>query len=231
MENEETDVTTDSSTVTDDSTQNDSSQTDHNQDQTVDSSSTGSETDTNTDAGKDKTVPYDRFHEVNEAKRQAEERARELEAELEAAKAAKEEPASDDVDIEEDTEKLLDAYAKKKGLVSQVDIQLKQDIQDLKTEYAKTGVPFDDKSIYDYAKKNDLPVPQSKAAWRALYRDLNHEAIVEAERKRAVVEYREGTNSSAEKPGPGGAKAPTESKLPTRKERIHAAANRIFGTT
>lgn len=197
-----------------------------------DQPSPGSEAEINPEAGKDKTVPYDRFHEVNEAKRQAEERTKELEAELETAKAAKQETSNqDDVDIEEDTEKLLDAYAKKKGLVSQADIQVKQDIQDLRTEYAKTGVTFDDKVIYDYAKKNDLPVPQSKAAWRALYRDLNHEAIVEAERKRAVSEYREGTKSGAEKPGPGGAKAPSDPQLQTRKERIHAAANRIFGTT
>lgn len=226
MDNEETDVTTDSSTATD------QTDTQTQNDQATQTQSNGSETDTNSDDGKDsKTVPYDRFHEVNEAKRLAEERTKELEAELEAARAAKEEPSNqDDVEIEEDTEKLLDAYVKKKGFVSQTDIQLRQDVSDLTTEYAKSGIPFNDKAIYDYAKKNDLPVPQSKAAWRALYRDLNHEAIVEAERKRAVSEYKDGNKSAAEKPGPGGAKVPAEPKLMTRKERIHAAAERIFGT-
>ena len=62
-----------------------------------------------------------------------------------------------------------------------------------------------------------------------MYKALNHEAILETERKRAITEYREGAKSGAEKPGPGGAKKPTEPKLQTRKERIHAAAQKVFG--
>jgi len=197
-------------------------------DQPVESKSPGSEAVTNPEDGKDRHVPYDRFREVNEAKKQAEGRAKELEAELEELKKPSVDPPSDD-EIDPDTEKLLDSYARKKGFVSEIELQVRSDVQDLKTEYAKTDVPFDDKAIYDYSKKNGLPVPASKEGWRAMYKAINHEAILESERKKAIAEYRKGSDSTAEKPGPGGAKKPTEEKLLTRKERIHAAAQRVFG--
>lgn len=229
MANEETDDISDSST--DNLDQDDSS---NQNGQEVDTDSNGSEVDTNTDEGKDKTVPYDRFHEVNESKKQAEERARKAEEELEALKSNQQTSDKDskdsDDDIEPDVEKLLDSYAKKKGFVSQSELQVRNDVQDLKLEYAKSGIPFDDRAIYDYSKKNGLPIPNSKEGWRAMYKALNHESILEAERKKAVIEYRNGNKSTAEKPGPGGAKKPNEEKLPTRRERIHAAAQKVFGS-
>lgn len=197
-------------------------------DQPVDPKSPGSEVVTNPEDGKDKNVPYDRFHEVNEAKKQAEERAAKLEEEIEELKKPPVDPPSDD-EIDPDTEKLLDSYAKRKGFVSESEIQVRNDVQDLKSEYAKSDVPFDDKTIYDYSKKNGLPIPASKEGWRAMYKAINHEAILESERKKAIAEYRAGDKSTAEKPGPGGAKPPTETKLLTRKERIHAAAQKVFG--
>ncbi len=197
-------------------------------DQPVEPKSPGSEVDINPENGKDKNVPYDRFHEVNEAKKQAEERALKAEEELEALKTPKDDPPSDD-DIDPDTEKLLDSYVKKKGFVSESELQVRSDVQDLKSEYAKNDIPFDDKAIYDYSKKNGLPVPASKEGWRAMYRAINHESILESERKKAIAEYRKGSDSTAEKPGPGGAKKPADEKLLTRKERIHAAAQRVFG--
>lgn len=224
---------TDQQDVADSSTESDASaSTDQETDQTVETKSNGSEADTNTDEGKDKSVPYDRFHEVNEAKKQAEERATKVEQELEDLKKSNEESQNESSsdEIDPDTEKILESYAKRHGLVSKSELQLQSDVQDLKSEYAKSGIPFEDKAIYDYSKNNGLPVPSSKEGWRAMYRALNHESILETERKRAVEAYRSGDKSTAEKPGPGGAKAPTETKLLTRKERIHAAAQKVFGS-
>lgn len=220
--------------MSDQSDVTDSSTEEANTDQEVDTSTTdqstddsnGSEVDNNADDDKDKTVPYDRFHEVNEAKKAADERAKKAEEELEKLRGDKTDKSEEEPDP--DVEKVLEDFAKRKGFVSKTEIQLQSDIQELKTEYSKTGVPFDDKKVYEYAQKNGLQVPQSKAAWRAAYRDMNHDSILEAERKRAVTEYREGNKSTAEKPGPGGAKKPTEARGEDRKSRIHNAAQKIF---
>lgn len=186
--------------------------------------STGSEVDTNADDNKDKSVPYDRFHEVNEAKKQADERAQKAEEELEKLK---NESSDAKEDPDPDVEKVLEDFARRKGLVSKTEIQLQNDVQELKSEYSKTGVPFDDKKVYEYAQNNGVPL-NSKSSWRAAYRDMNYDAILEEERKRAVTEYREGDKSTAEKPGPGGAKKPTETRGEDRKSRIHNAAQKIF---
>lgn len=221
MSDQETDVS-DSSTETIEDTS--SEITDQNTTDQSENSSNGSEVDINSDDNKDKNVPYDRFHEVNEAKKQAEERAKLAEEELEKLK---NEGSDSDQEIDPDVEKVLEQYAKKKGFVSKTEVQLQNDVQELKTEYSKSGVPFDDKKVYDYAKINGLPL-NSKSSWRAAYRDMNYDSILEAERKRAVTEYREGSKSTAEKPGPGGAKKPVEGRGEDRKSRIHNATQKIF---
>jgi hypothetical protein len=219
---DQSDVTSDSSTGNNDTSTDDN--------QTQNDTSSGSEVVNNSDEERDKSVPYDRFHEVNEAKKQYEDRARKAEEELEKLREeSRPQENETENEIEPDVEKLLDSYAKKKGFVSQNELQVQSDIQDLKQEYAKSDTPFDDKAIYDYAKKNSVPIPASKAAWRALYRDMNYDSILEAERKRAVTDYREGAKNTAERPGSGGAKAPSEQKHVDRKSRIHAAAQKILG--
>lgn len=226
---------TDSSTVEDTSSVTDQQDTTVNTDDSTDQSSmdsNGSEVDNNADDSKDKVIPYDRFHEVNEAKKVAEKARQEAEEEARLAKEELEKYKTGKSDTSEepdpDVEKVLEDFARRKGLVSKTEIQLQSDIQELKAEYSKTGVPFDDKKVYEYAKKSGLPVPESKAAWRAAYRDMNYDSILEAERKRAVTEYREGGKSTAEKPGPGGAKKPAEERGEDRKSRIHLAAQRVF---
>lgn len=176
-------------------------------------------------------VPSDRLRQETEARRQAEEHAQELQEELDAARQPQTPQSSSDDDDELDpaTEKLLDGYAKKRGLVSQSELdaramenQVRQDIQSLIATPPIPGIPYDDKAVIAHAKANNLPIT-SKNALVAAYRDLNWDKIVEAERQRAIDGFKSGSGSGAEKPGnSGGATPPAEPQITGRspKERV-----------
>lgn len=196
----------------------------------------GSEPDNNP-GGEPAMVPSDRLREETEKRRKAEE-------ELEELKKSQTQPPvqpsqDDDIELEPDTERLLDSYAKKRGLVSKeeldnqaVETQVKQDIRDLESNPPNPGIPYDHQEVMKFAKDNDLPAT-SKAALRAAYRELNYDKIVEAEHQKAIDGYQIAGASGAEKPG-GGASVPSSEpeltgKTPKerRRERIAAARQRL----
>ncbi len=173
----------------------------------------------------EQTVPFSRFQEVNDKAKAAEELAQQREAELEELR--KPPPPNDD-EPDPDVEKLLDSYAKRKGLVSQeelaaerANIQVQQDIDNLTANPPNPGIPYDNKAVMDFAKANNMPIT-SKAALRAAYRELNYDKIVEAQRQSAIEGYKKAGSSGAELPGSKGPQAPEEPKLEgkTPKDRI-----------
>lgn len=201
---------------------------------------TGSEPENNPGGQPDsEMVPSGRLREETEKRRQAEDRVAELEA---AADQPPTPPANsdDEEELDSETEKLLDNYAKKRGLVSQSELdsramqqQVKQDIDSLIASPPVSGIPYDDKAVMDHAKANNLPIT-SKNALIAAYRDLNWDKIVEAERQRAIDGFKSGGGSGAEKPGAsGGAKPPAEPEITGKspkeraKERIRLARQKL----
>lgn len=181
----------------------------------------------NNSGGQPAMVPSDRLRQETEARRQAEERTQELEAELEAARQPQTPPPDSDDDDELDpaTEKLLDGYAKKRGLVSQSELdaramqqQVRQDITSLVANPPVPGIPYDDKLVMAHAKANDLPIT-SKNALVAAYRDLNWDKIVEAERQKAIDGFKTGGGSGAEKPGSSGGQPPAAPEITGKSPR------------
>lgn len=196
---------------------------------------TGSEPENNTGEA---TVPSARLREETEKRRKAEEEREALQAELETLKAPPA-PSSDELELEPDTEKLLDSYAKKRGLVSETElaaerqrIQVQQDVRDLENTPPNPGIPFNDKDVAEYAKANNLPIT-SKQAWVSAYRQLNYDKIVEAERQKAIDGYKAAGSGGAESPGSGGAIAPDEPELTSKdpksrtRERIRNARQKL----
>lgn len=173
----------------------------------------------------EQTVPFSRFQEVNDKAKAESERVAELERQLEEKNTP---PPVNDDEPDPEVERLLDSYAKRKGLVSQEElaaerskIQVQQDISELTTTPPNPGIPYDNKAVMDYAKSNNMPIT-SKAALRAAYRELNYDKIVEAQRQSAIEGYKKAGSSGAEQPGSSGAVAPTEPELTgkTPKERV-----------
>ena len=195
---------------------------------------TGSEADTNPSNGQEgKTVPYDRFHEVNESKRAAEERAQQAEEELAQLREQQAKKTQDEDGIDPDTESLVDRIVKKKGYVSKAELeardkqlQYQSDVSSLAQEYAKTGIPFVEKDVREFAQKEGINIT-SKTSLRAAYKLLNEEKILEAERNAAITQFKEGSRSGAEKPGSGGAQPPKESKVVGTKNRIREAMKNL----
>lgn len=187
--------------------------------------------------GGSQSVPYERFSEVNTKAKEAEERAAKAEQELEemrnAAPPAPTPNADEGDDIDPDVEKMLDGFAKKRGYLTQAEVdqrdaavQVKQDVADLTEQYKDSGIPFDDKAVREYAQKNGIVIG-SKAGWKSAYLDMNHEAIIEAERNKAIDSFKNGSSSSAEKPGTPAPKAPEEPKPQGLKSRVRAARERL----
>lgn len=177
-------------------------------------------------------VPYQRFQEVNDAKKAAEDKAAALEAELEEARKSATPQISDDEDeLDPEVEDLVRKAAKKLGLVSQSELQqqqlqeqVKQDVKNLEAEYANSGVPYNHQEVINYAKENNLPIT-SKSALRAAYRDMNWDKLVEAERQKSVDAYKSAGSSGAERPGNSAPPTPKDESGATGglKGRIGAA--------
>jgi hypothetical protein len=223
MENTDTDVNVDSSSATDTSVT------------TVDTTSNVSEDVKDTGSVEDKTVPYQRFHEVNEAKREAEEAAEQARQELEELRNSSITSSQDDEEeIDPEVESLVARIMEKRGFVSKDELtardlkmQFDSDVIDLTNQYKDSGVPFNQNEVLAFAKKENIPVT-NKATLQAVYKVMNEEKILEQTRNRAIAEFKEnGSKTSAEKPGPGGAKAPEQEEVHGVKSRIAQARNKL----
>lgn len=191
---------------------------------------TGGEPVTSTGGKEEQTVPFSRFQEVNDkAKTEAEARAK-AEEELATLKEQQPQtPPSSEDEVDPEVVDLVKKSAAKLGFVSKEDldsreaqIQVRQDINDLTTQYKDSGIPFDGKAVIEYAKANGMQVT-SKKSLDAIYKEMNYDAIIEAQRKAAVTDFQESAKSGGEKPGPKGAQAPKEPKAGSLKDRIKAA--------
>lgn len=193
----------------------------------------GSEPDNN--PGPTNMVPSDRLREETEKRRKAEERIQELEAQ----QATPPSSNAEEVEIEPDTEKLLDTYVKKHGFVSKEElandrmrIQVQQDVKDLEANPPNPGIAYNHTEVLDFAKTNNMPVT-SKAALRAAYREMNYDKIVEATKQSAIDGYKSGDHSGAETPGSGGPTPPEEPTLTAKdpkgrtRERIRNARQKL----
>lgn len=184
---------------------------------------------TNPGKTEEQSVPFTRFQEVNDKAKASDERATQLEQELEQLREQQARPQTPEEDVDPDVLDLVKKSAAKLGFVSKEDldsreakIQVTQDLNDLTSQYKDSGIAFDGKKVIDYAKANGMPLG-SKKSLDAVYKEMNYDAIIEANRKAAVTAYQEGAKSGAEKPGSTGAKAPEEPKAGNLKERIKAA--------
>ncbi len=189
----------------------------------------GTEPVTKTGKEEEQQIPLSRFQEVNDKAKAEEERATKLEEEIAQLK-EQQATVSDDEEIEPDTLDLIKKSASKLGLVSkeeldarEAQIQVRQDIVDLTSQYKDSGIPFDGKKVIEYAKTNGMPLG-SKKSLDAVYKEMNYDAIVEGQRKAAVTAFQEGGKSGGEKSGSEGAKHPSEEqKAGSLKDRIKAA--------
>lgn len=174
-------------------------------------------------------VPYTRFQEVNERAKQAEEEAQRFKEENERLMSRTQEPSGTD-ELDPDVEKMLDGYAKKRGLVSKDELQaqemnqqVKRDVQTLETTPPVAGIPYDHRAITEFAQANSIPLT-SKAALEATYRQMNWDKIMDATRNGAVEAYRSSGSQGAERPGSQGAQPPADAEVKGRnpKERIQS---------
>lgn len=189
----------------------------------------GSEPVTNPGKTEEQTVPFTRFQEVNDKAKTAEEKANQLEQELSTLKEQHNQTPQSEEEVDPDVLDIVKKSADKLGFVSKEEldarearIQVQQDINDLTSQYKDSGIVFDGKAIIDYAKANGMPLG-SKKSLDAVYKEMNYDAIVEAQRKAAVASYQEGAKGGGEKPGSQGAQAPQEQTPGSLKDRIKAA--------
>jgi rRNA maturation endonuclease Nob1 len=193
----------------------------------------GSEPDTN--SSQEAMVPSHRVREATEARRKAEEEAETLRKENEELRSqgSQTPQANDDEEIDTDVEKLIEPILKKRGYVSKEDMdqavkaaetkrQYDSDVASLTSQYAESGVPFNVEDVRNYAKENGISI-SSKASLRAAYTDMNADKILEAERNKAIADFKEnGSSTSAETPGGQGAQLPEDKKVEGRnpKEKL-----------
>lgn len=171
------------------------------------------------------SVPFTRFQEVNDKAKAAEERATQLEADLEAERAAKVIPPSGDDELDPEVVDLVSKSAKKLGFITQEELtqrettaQVKQDVRELEATPPVVGIVYDHQAVIDHANKNNLPIT-SKNALIAAYRDLHWEQIIDAERNRALDDFKANGAGGGERPGSGGPTPPTEPEITGRNPR------------
>jgi hypothetical protein len=159
-------------------------------------------------------VPSERLREETEKRRKAEEELEQLRNQPPPAQ-PQAQPDEDD-ELDPDVQRMLDGYVKKRGLVSQEELdgerlrlQVQQDVKDLESNPPVPGIAYDHNSVIAYANENGPPIT-SKAALRAAYREMNWDKILEAERQRTIAGVNEGNRGGAEQPGGGGATPPSE---------------------
>lgn len=201
---------------------------------------TGSEAVTNPGNGQEQSVPYNRFQEVNDKAKAAEERAAKAEQEAESLRQqhSSNSTSDDEDDIDPSVRKLVTKIIEKQGYVKKNDVdsavgaaeirrQYNEDIVDLTSRYAKSGIPFVADDIRKFASESGINIT-SKASLDAAYKQMNFDKLTEAAKNAAITEFKEnGDKNSAEKPGSTGAQAPQQPDVRGLKNRIHAARERI----
>lgn len=199
----------------------------------------GSEPVTNPVPPTEQTVPFARFQEVNDKAKAAEERATKLEEELAQSKNPPEILQNNDDELDPEVVDLINKSAKKLGYVTKEDLdaerqqnQVRQDIDELTANPPVPGIPYDNKTVIDYAKANNLPII-SKQALESAYRSMNWDKIMEAERQRAIEGFQKSGNATAELPGSGGATPPSQPEITGKntkertRERIRNARQKL----
>lgn len=162
-----------------------------------------------TDGGDEgKTVPYDRFKEVNEKYRQTEEKIKELESRLN----QNSQPPTPKAPTDPNEAKVKEVL-KNYGFVSQEDVQaeinrlredqvLEQKLSQLEKSYSGTdGRPkFDRQKIVEYAINNGIPDPE--LAYKALHeQELLNWHIEQASTKQAGVKTESSDGSGSKTAG------------------------------
>jgi hypothetical protein len=208
-------------------------------DVTVDSSSTtatdatnGSEAVTNSEVQTEQTVPYSRFQEVNDNLKEERTKREELSQQFESFQSKFTPKSEDNVEIDPETQKILDHYAKQNGFVSKAElekvqneaatkIQVQTDIQELKSQFKD----FDYSKVAGYAKENNMSL-NSKADLRAVYRDMNTDSIIDNAKKQAIAEFQKSGRTTGETSSTSTQQASSQ-QAPTTKSRIQMAREKL----
>lgn len=193
----------------------------------------GSEPDNNAGGGNgEQSVPYSRFHEVNEKAKKAEEEAAQLRQQLEERDTTPD-PEEDEDEVDPNVENLIEKVLSRRGYVKKSDLdaregarQYVEDVKELTDKYAKSSVPFVAEDVRNFAKDNNINIT-SKASLEAAYKTMNYDKLVEAAQNAAITEFKEGKNFQGEKPNGNGGKEPEQQPAVRGvKNRIHAAIQR-----
>lgn len=187
----------------------------------------------NTPEQQEQQVPYDRFKEVNDRAKESAKRNEELEARLAKLEGANQPQQPDEPQLDPEAQKVLDAYMKKQGFVTQQELQAEKlriqadnDVQELKREFQD----FDESKVLDFAKDNGLLI-NNKAGLKAAYNMMKSSdpAHNDEVRNQIIAELKESGQLNAqfgEKPGPGGAKLTPGEQPKGMRNILHAAVQK-----
>lgn len=155
-------------------------------------------------------VPYERFQEVNNKAKEREAELEQARQELAQLKSANT-PVEQEPEIDAESQKILDAYMKKQGFVTQAQLdaektrlQAAADVRELQSEFSD----FDINKVSEYAKENGLDV-NNKNGLKAVYQLMkgNDAGAEDAMRNKILAELKESgqlKDPGLEKPGAGG---------------------------
>lgn len=161
----------------------------------------------------EKHVPYDRFKEVNDKAKEEAKKREELEAKLAELQSNSPEPEEEVPQLDPEAQKVLDAYLRSQGFVTQeqlrekeLQLQAESDVRELKSEFSD----FDKNKVLDFAKENGLFI-NDKNGLRSVYQLMKSSdpSYKDTIRNEIIAELKESGQLAgpyAEKPGPGGAR-------------------------
>lgn len=192
----------------------------------------GSEAVINSGSPEEQAIPFARFQEVNNSYKEAQEQLQQYEERIKTFETQALQPKSD-IQIDEDTRKILDTWKAENGFVSKADLeavekqaamksQVLQDVQDLKGQFKD----YDHQKVMDYAKQNNMSA-NSKSDLKSIYRDMNYDTSIESARKSAIAEFQEAGRTTAETNGSSALAAPQAPQVQGTKSRIQMAAKKL----
>lgn len=194
---------------------------------------TVSEDVTNAGIQGEQTVPLTRFQEVNNGLKAEREARTALEERLAAIEQSTASSNSDEEEIDPDVQKILDAYAKKNGLVSKADLEAERSAIEARTqaqqdvaELTRTLKGYDHEKVLSYAKETGLSL-NSKADLQAAFRNMNYETEIENARKAAIAEFQESGRQTGETTGSTAPRSSGTEEVQGTKSRIAAARQRL----
>lgn len=192
----------------------------------------GSEAVINSGSPEEQAIPFARFQEVNNSYKDAQEQIQQYEERIKTFETQALQPKSD-IQIDEDTRKILDTWKAENGFVSKADLeavekqaaiknQVLQDVQDLKGQFKD----YDHQKVMDYAKQNNMSA-NSKSDLKSIYRDMNYDTSIESARKSAIAEFQEAGRTTAETNGSSASQSPQAPQVQGTKSRIQQAAKKL----